>query len=98
MPAPYNSPADAQQANHLMRAKKESERIVHLRSIIEAAARLIGRFGFQKTTVADIAREPHMSPSNIYRYFGQRKSPRLSARTSSPRSRSTRQKSLFLVV
>jgi AcrR family transcriptional regulator len=72
MPAPYNSPADAQQANHLMRAKKESERIVHLRLIIEAAARLIGRFGFQKTRVADIARELHMSPSNIYRYFGQK--------------------------
>jgi AcrR family transcriptional regulator len=71
-PSEDNSPADAEQANHPMQAKKESEGIVTLRLIIEAAARLIGRFGFQKTKVADIARELHMSPSNIYRYFGQR--------------------------
>jgi len=27
------------------------------------------QIGFQKTTVADIARELHMSPANVYRYF-----------------------------
>jgi AcrR family transcriptional regulator len=37
--------------------------------IVEAAERLFRQLGFQKTTVADIARELHMSPANIYRYF-----------------------------
>ena len=38
--------------------------------IIETAERLFGEIGFQKTTVADIARELRMSPANIYRFFG----------------------------
>jgi AcrR family transcriptional regulator len=37
--------------------------------IVEVAERLFRQIGFQKTTVADIAREPHMSPANIYRFF-----------------------------
>ncbi len=37
--------------------------------IIEVAERLFGQIGFQKTTVADIARELHMSPANVYRFF-----------------------------
>jgi AcrR family transcriptional regulator len=39
------------------------------RLIIEAAERLFRQMGFQKTTVADIARELQMSPANIYRFF-----------------------------
>ena len=39
------------------------------RLIIEAAERLFRQIGFQKTTVADIARELHMSPANVYRFF-----------------------------
>lgn len=39
------------------------------RSIIEVAERLSRQIGFQKTTVADIARELRMSPANIYRFF-----------------------------
>jgi AcrR family transcriptional regulator len=52
-----------------MRAEKESkEKDIH-KLIVEAAERLFRHFGFQKTTVADIAHELHMSPPNIYRFF-----------------------------
>jgi AcrR family transcriptional regulator len=37
--------------------------------IIEVAERLFAQIGFQKTTVADIARELRMSPANVYRFF-----------------------------
>ena len=37
--------------------------------IVEVAERLFRQIGFQKTTVADIAGELHMSPANIYRFF-----------------------------
>jgi AcrR family transcriptional regulator len=37
--------------------------------VVEVATRLFGQIGFQKTTVADIARELHMSPANVYRFF-----------------------------
>jgi len=40
--------------------------------IVETAERLFRRIGFQKTTVADIARELRMSPANIYRFFGSK--------------------------
>jgi AcrR family transcriptional regulator len=40
------------------------------RLIVEVAERLFRQLGFQKTTVADIARELHMSPANVYRFFG----------------------------
>jgi AcrR family transcriptional regulator len=38
-------------------------------AIIEAAERLFRTMGYQKTTVADIARELRMSPANVYRFF-----------------------------
>ena len=37
--------------------------------IVEVATRLFRQIGFQKTTVADIARELQMSPANVYRFF-----------------------------
>ncbi|WOJ89775.1 TetR family transcriptional regulator [Methylocapsa polymorpha] len=37
--------------------------------ILGVAERLFREVGFQKTTVADIARELRMSPANIYRFF-----------------------------
>jgi AcrR family transcriptional regulator len=40
------------------------------RQIVETAERLFRQVGFQKTTVADIARELRMSPANVYRFFG----------------------------
>jgi AcrR family transcriptional regulator len=38
-------------------------------AIIETADRLFRGLGYQKTTVADIARELRMSPANVYRFF-----------------------------
>lgn len=40
--------------------------------ILETAGRLFQQIGFQKTTVADIARELDMSPANVYRFFGSK--------------------------
>jgi len=42
------------------------------RQIIETAERLFRQIGYQKTTVADIARELRMSPGNVYRFFGSK--------------------------
>ena len=38
-------------------------------SITATAERLFRTMGYQKTTVADIARELRMSPANVYRFF-----------------------------
>ena len=37
--------------------------------ILDAAEQLFRHYGYTKTTVADIARELHMSPANVYRFF-----------------------------
>jgi AcrR family transcriptional regulator len=42
--------------------------------IIVVAERLFREIGYQKTTVADIARQMHMSPANVYRFFDSKKS------------------------
>jgi AcrR family transcriptional regulator len=42
--------------------------------ILEVAERLFRQIGYQKTTVADIARELRMSPANVYRFFDSKKS------------------------
>ncbi|WP_232629305.1 TetR/AcrR family transcriptional regulator [Methylobacterium sp. Leaf118] len=41
--------------------------------IVEAAARSFREIGYQKTTVADIARTLKMSPANVYRFFESKK-------------------------
>ncbi len=41
--------------------------------IIAAAEQLFRDIGFQKTTVADIARTLSMSPANVYRFFASKK-------------------------
>jgi AcrR family transcriptional regulator len=41
-------------------------------AILEAAERLFRTLGYQKTTVADIARELRMSPANVYRFFASK--------------------------
>jgi AcrR family transcriptional regulator len=51
-----------------MCAKRESKEDTH-KLIIEVAERLFRQIGFQRTTVADIARELHMSPHSLYRFF-----------------------------
>lgn len=42
--------------------------------ILTVAERLFREIGYQKTTVADIARELRMSPANVYRFFDSKKS------------------------
>src|SRR5580765_5934479 len=42
--------------------------------ILVVAERLFRQIGYQKTTVADIARELRMSPANVYRFFDSKKS------------------------
>jgi AcrR family transcriptional regulator len=41
--------------------------------IVRAAEALFHRYGYQKTTVADIARELGMSSANVYRFFESKK-------------------------
>ena len=52
-----------------MQAEKETKEKDTHRQIVEVAERLFRQIGFQKTMVADIARELHMSPANVYRFF-----------------------------
>lgn len=40
--------------------------------ILDAAEGLFRHYGFDKTTVADMARELGMSPANVYRFFGSK--------------------------
>ena len=42
--------------------------------ILVTAERLFREIGYQKTTVADIAKEMRMSPANVYRFFDSKKS------------------------
>jgi len=53
-----------------MASDKEAKGRDTRRLIVEVAERLFRQLGFQKTTVADIARELRMSPANVYRFFG----------------------------
>jgi AcrR family transcriptional regulator len=41
--------------------------------ILVMAERLFRQLGYQKTTVADIAKELRMSPANVYRFFDSKK-------------------------
>src|SRR6516165_100305 len=41
--------------------------------ILEVAERLFRQIGYQKTTVADIAKELRMSSANVYRFFDSKK-------------------------
>src|SRR3979490_1828036 len=41
--------------------------------ILEVALRLFRELGYQKTTVADIAKVLRMSPANVYRFFDSKK-------------------------
>ena len=57
------SEASAHVASHSSRDAEQRE------AIVATAARLFRDVGFQKTTVADIARALGMSPANVYRFF-----------------------------
>jgi|SRR5579885_2629516 AcrR family transcriptional regulator len=69
-PGREHTGADSQLAEHSMRTEEKDlkGKDTH-RLIIEVAERLFRQLGFQKTTVADIARELRMSPANVYRFF-----------------------------
>jgi AcrR family transcriptional regulator len=54
------------QSTQIKRGRKDKDT---RRLIVEVAERLYRQIGFQKTTVADIGRELHMSPANVYRFF-----------------------------
>jgi len=41
--------------------------------ILEVAERLFRQIGYQKTTIADIAKVLRMSPANVYRFFDSKK-------------------------
>lgn len=41
-------------------------------NILDIAERLFANLGFQKTGIADIARELKMGPTNVYRFFGSK--------------------------
>lgn len=60
---------DVRQDGQDMRSERESKEKYTHKLIVEVAERLFRQIGFQKTTVADIARELHMSPANVYRFF-----------------------------
>jgi AcrR family transcriptional regulator len=64
-----NSSADIRHDGQNMRTERESKEKDTHKLIVEVAERLFRQIGFQKTTVADIARELHMSPANVYRFF-----------------------------
>jgi AcrR family transcriptional regulator len=64
-----HSPVDGRRDGQSMRSEKEAKGKDTHRQIVEVAETLFRQLGFQKTTVADIARELHMSPANVYRFF-----------------------------
>src|SRR5256886_3081403 len=73
-----HSPADARDGQDMRTEREPIERELTekeargkdtRRLIVDVAERLFRQIGFQKTTVADIARELHMSPANVYRFF-----------------------------
>ncbi|HUI19990.1 MAG TPA: TetR/AcrR family transcriptional regulator [Methylocella sp.] len=66
---PDHSQAEVRQDGQNMRVERESKEKDTHKLIVEVAERLFRQIGFQKTTVADIARELHMSPANVYRFF-----------------------------
>jgi AcrR family transcriptional regulator len=63
-----NSPDGRRTGQDLRNEKDAKEKNTH-RLIVDVAERLFRQLGFQKTTVADIARELSMSPANVYRFF-----------------------------
>ncbi|TDR35200.1 TetR family transcriptional regulator [Aquamicrobium defluvii] len=53
-------------------AAPDSVRRENIERILEAAERLFRHYGYNKTTVADIARDLGMSPANVYRFFASK--------------------------
>lgn len=68
-PRQDHSCADVWRDGQAIWAKTKSKEMDTYKLIVEVAERLFREIGFQKTTVADIAREIGMSPSNVYRFL-----------------------------
>jgi AcrR family transcriptional regulator len=64
-----HGPAGNGRDDQYMQIKRELKDKDARHLIVEVAERLFRQIGFQKTTVADIARELHMSPANVCRFF-----------------------------
>src|SRR5262252_2718460 len=60
---------DGRRTGQDLRNEKDAKEKNTHRLIVDVAERLFRQLGFQKTTVADIARELSMSPANVYRFF-----------------------------
>lgn len=57
------------QAPHVNQPERDTRQ-----SIVDTAERFFRDIGYQKTTVADIAKSLRMSPANVYRFFDSKKS------------------------
>lgn len=66
---PNYSQGDVPQDGQIIPTERDSNEKDTHKLIVEVAERLFRQIGFQKTSIADIARELRMSPANIYRYF-----------------------------
>jgi AcrR family transcriptional regulator len=66
---PSNSQSEPGQDSQDLQGEGKIKENDNRKRIVEVAERLFREIGFQKTTVADIARELHMSPANVYRFF-----------------------------
>ena len=64
----HGLPDKRRNGQELRTDKDAKEKNTH-RLIVDVAEKLFRQLGFQKTTVADIARELNMSPANVYRFF-----------------------------
>ena len=65
-PRQEHSPGNVRQDSQNLRADRAESKEKDTRELIlKVAERLFRQMGFQKTTVADIARETHMSPANV---------------------------------
>jgi AcrR family transcriptional regulator len=66
---PSNSQSEPGQDSQDLQGEGKIKENDNRKRIVEVAEHLFREIGFQKTTVADIARELHMSPANVYRFF-----------------------------
>jgi AcrR family transcriptional regulator len=67
--APIHLADPTGQAPHVNQPERDTRQ-----SIVDTAERFFRDIGYQKTTVADIAKSLRMSPANVYRFFDSKKS------------------------
>lgn len=67
-PSPHSSPINPA-GTAVSHPERDTKQI-----IVDTAERFFRDIGYQKTTVADIAKSLRMSPANVYRFFDSKKS------------------------